>query len=128
MQGLSKGYPLNRSRGNCQSGETYLFPLMHHGACVVAFILLIIMHIPWCNKVCNKLLECGSWFASMSLCCMWLSTFVTDCLNVHMNVVRGLPMIVCMSWGTLFHTACTIFRCLHDNTRLSETCKRTSRH
>ena len=30
---------------------------------------------------------------------LWLSTFVTDCLNVHMHVVRGLPMIVYMSWG-----------------------------
>ena len=30
---------------------------------------------------------------------LWLSTFVTDCLNVHMHVVRGLPMIVYVSWG-----------------------------
>ena len=47
---------------------------------------------------CNRLLECtyacGSWFAN-------------DCVY---------------ELG-LFHTAFTIFRCLHDDTWLSETCK-----
>ena len=42
MQGLSKGYPLNRSHDNCQSGGTYLFPVMHHGACVVALVVTFI--------------------------------------------------------------------------------------
>ena len=125
MQGLSKGYPLNRSRDNCQSGGTYLFPLMHHGGCVVAF-------------------------SNQSLCTYHGATkFVTNCWNV----IRGFPVWACVvafnfcnrllectyacgSWFAndcvyelgLFHTACTIFRCLHDDTRLSETCKRTSRH
>ena len=51
---------------------------------------------------CNRLLECGL-------------SFVGDCVY---------------ELG-LFHIACTIFKfhgCLHDDTRLSETCKRTSRH
>ena len=55
---------------------------------------------------------------------LWLSTFVTDCLNVHMHVVCGLWFAYdCVYELRLFHTACTIFRCLHDDTRLSETCK-----
>ena len=59
FQGIS---PKCRSHDNCQSGGTYLFPLMHHGACVVAFI-------------------------NRSLCTYHGATkFVTNCWNV----VRGL--------------------------------------
>ena len=120
--GTFQGISLNRSRDNCQSGGTYLFPLMHHGACVVAFInrSLYTYHgatkfVTNCWNVvcglpvrtcvvafnfCNRLLECTY------ACGLW---FATDCVG-------------------LLHTACTIFRCLHDDTRLSETCKRTSKH
>ena len=38
----------------------------------------------------------GMWFVVCRYeLVLWLSTFVTDCLNV----VHGLPMIVYMSWG-----------------------------
>ena len=39
---------------------------------LVLWLSLIIMHISWCNKICNGLLECGSWFAGDYVYELWL--------------------------------------------------------
>ena len=118
-------FPLHRSHDNCQLGVTYLFSLMYHGACVVAFINHYV-HTIAATKFATDCwsVVCGLQVTVYELV-LWLSTFVTD----NLNVVHGLPVTVYMSSGcphSLYNVQ--IHECLHDNTRLSKTCKRTGRH